>query len=271
MRRLGQNIQGYRGHCIDPDRVAHAIVQQAALDGWSTHLLDASPSIRLPVLQRPARPQKPRPLRCYLSAGIHGDEPAGPLALLDMVRSRSFPNNIDLTLCPVLNPRGLHANDRFNTDGIDLNRDYNHLRAPETSAHVHWLASQPPWDLTLLLHEDWESAGFYLYELHPDTHLGLADPVIASVSRVCPIELAPVIDGRDAYAPGIIRPSIDPAARPDWPEAFWLLQNRTQRNLTLEAPSDFPMALRVGALVEAVMAAIHAISRIASPSPRPSP
>jgi hypothetical protein len=260
MRRLGRNLEGYRGDGIDPTLIAATMMSAAALDGWRVDQLEAAPDTRLPVLHRPACPSDGKPLRCYLSAGIHGDEPAGPLALLELIRSRMLPRDIDLTVCPVLNPRGLHANDRNNTEGIDLNRDYNHLRAPETRAHVQWLASQPPWDLTVLLHEDWESAGFYLYELHPASRRGLAESILAAVSRVCPIEQAAIIDGREAHAPGIIRPSIDPRSRPDWPEAFWLLQNRCDRNITLEAPSDFPMAIRVGALVHAVMASMDAIA-----------
>ncbi len=256
MKRLGRNQDGYRGPAIEPDALIRFMAAEAVRHGWSLEALEAAPDVALPVLQRPARPLHQRPLRCYISAGIHGDEPAGPLAVLDLLRSGLLPSHVDFTLCPVLNPRGLRSNDRHNTEGIDLNRDYNHLRAPETRAHVEWLSSQAPFDLTLLLHEDWEAAGFYLYELHPEHAQGLAHHVVDAVARVCPIETSATIDGRDAHAPGIIRPSIDPSSRPDWPEAFWLLQNRTGRNLTLEAPSDFPLATRVGALAEAVQAAL---------------
>ena len=264
MKPLGLNHGGYFGDCIDPDRVMACIRDEAARDGWAVEALETEAGVTLPVLRRHARRPGHRPLRCYLSAGIHGDEPAGPLALLDLLRARLLPDHLDLTVCPVLNPRGLRANDRNNTDGIDLNRDYNHLRAPETRAHVAWLTAQGSFDVTVLLHEDWESAGFYLYELHPEEGPGLAHVVVDAVSRVCPIEHATQIDGREAHAPGIIRPSIDPRSRPDWPEAFWLLQHRTPRNLTLEAPSDFPLATRVAALVEGVRAVLGA--RLAPPS-----
>lgn len=258
MKPLGRNRGGYRGDGIDPDVVASCLAGEARRAGWSLGALDAGPGLALPVLHRPAPRGGPTPTRCYLSAGIHGDEPAGPLAILELIRSGVLPDTVDVTICPVLNPRGLRANDRHNTEGIDLNRDYNHLRAPETRAHVAWLANQGPFDVTVLLHEDWESSGFYLYELHPGDRPGLAEAVVDAVARMCPIEQAGQIDGREAHAPGIIRPSIDPASRPDWPEAFWLLQNRSPRNLTLEAPSDFPLATRVGALVEAVRTIVHA-------------
>jgi hypothetical protein len=78
---------------------------------------------------------------------------------------------------------------------------------------------------------------------------------LEAVAKVCPIDLSPVIEGRDANA-GLISPSLDLATRPLWPEAFWLLQNKTRQSYTLEAPSDFPLATRVNALVAAVRAAL---------------
>ena len=66
-----------------------------------------------------------------------------------------------------------------------------------------------------------------------------------------------LIDGRTSDGSGVIRPATDPMARPDWPEAFWLLQNRCRQSLTLEAPSDFPLANRVAALSVAVDCALQ--------------
>jgi hypothetical protein len=51
---------------------------------------------------------------------------------------------------------------------------------------------------------------------------------------------------------GIIRPLFKPEDRPLWPEALYLITNKSRLSYTLEAPSDFPMATRVSALVAAV-------------------
>lgn len=109
--------------------------------------------------------------------------------------------------------------------------------------------------LALCLHEDWEANGFYLYELNPDARPTLARLMIEAVAPVCPIDLAEVIEGRPAHG-GIIQPSHDPNSRPQWPEAFWLLQHKTRLSYTLEAPSDFTLKTRVDALVAAVRAAL---------------
>jgi len=160
-------------------------------------------------------------------------------------------------LLPCLNPTGFPLNRRENAEGVDLNRDYRHLQTGEIRAHVAWLEKQPQFDLTLCLHEDWESHGFYVYELNPDHRPSRAEKMIAEVAKVCPIDLSEVIEGRPAQG-GIIRPDLDPAKRPQWPEAFYLITNKTRQSYTLEAPSDFPLSMRVAALVAGVRVALEA-------------
>ena len=71
----------------------------------------------------------------YISGGIHGDEPAGPLALLELLRTDALPRDCDLWLCPLMNPAGLAAGTRENEHGIDLNRDYTDFRSVEGLRH----------------------------------------------------------------------------------------------------------------------------------------
>jgi hypothetical protein len=83
--------------------------------------------------------------------------------------------------------------------------------------------------------------------------------MIARIGEVCPIDRSEIIEGRPAHN-GIIRPSVDPRTRPQWPEAFFLIVHKTRLSYTLEAPSDFPVAVRVAALTEAVNTALEVIS-----------
>jgi hypothetical protein len=169
-----------------------------------------------------------------------------------------WPDDADIWICPCLNPTGFSLNRRENADGVDLNRDYFHLRSAEIRAHVAWLNQQPNFDLTLCLHEDWESHGFYVYEVNPDHEPSLGEKMMLAVSKVCPIDLSTVIEDRPAQG-GIIRPDLDPAKRPQWPEALFLVRNKTRHCYTLEAPSDFPLPTRVAALVTAVRVVLQAI------------
>ena len=102
----------------------------------------------------------------YISAGMHGDEPAGPLALLEMMEAGWLPGNFHWFICPVLNPGGLALGTRENRQGCDLNRDYFRRKSLEIAAHTRWLSRQPVPSLFVSLHEDWESEGFYFYEIN---------------------------------------------------------------------------------------------------------
>ena len=257
MKRLGKNQGGYFGETINLHEVLCQIETTAAEQGWQSADFLHLGSLRLFGLRRAARSAKTMGRkRIYISTGIHGDEPAGPQAVLRLLRENHWPAHCDLWLCPCLNPAGFVLNRRENDRGVDLNRDYRHLRSDETRAHTAWLLRQPRFDLSLCLHEDWESHGFYVYELNPDHQPSLAEAMIAEVSKVCPIDLSEVIEDRPAKG-GIIRPKLDPGSRPQWPEAFWLITNRTRLSYTLEAPSDFPLPTRVAALVAGVNAALQ--------------
>ena len=113
-------------------------------------------------------------------------------------------------------------------------------------------------DLCLCLHEDWESHGFYLYELNPDGVPSASDRILEDVSRVCPIDFSETIEGRPAKN-GLILPTLDARTRLQWPEALFLITHKTRLCYTIEAPSDFPLLLRVEALVVAVRSAINCL------------
>jgi protein MpaA len=260
MQRLGRNNGGYFGETINLVAVLREIEVTAAAHGWQAEDFLHHDSLRLFALKRmgDSRGQPARP-RVYLSSGIHGDEPAGPLAALRLLRENAWPKGCDYWFCPCLNPTGFILNRRENDKGTDLNRDYRHLQSAEIRAHTGWLKRQPAFDVCFCLHEDWEAHGFYVYELNPDNRPSLAGCVIEEVARVCPIDPSEVIEGREAKG-GIIRPNLDPQSRPEWPEAFWLITHKTRLSYTLESPSDFPLNTRVDALARGVQAALESLA-----------
>lgn len=261
MQRLGKNRGGYHGEAIDIAAVSREIELAAGLHGWNAEVFHQTADFKWLAWRRPVGlpgiPHLTR--RVYLSSGIHGDEPAGPLAALRLVRENLWPANVEITLLPCLNPVGFSRNTRENGQEIDLNRDYLHLQSAEVRAHIAWLESQLRFDLTLCLHEDWESRGFYVYELNPEMKPSCAEAIVTAVRGVCPIDLSEMIEGRAAVG-GIIRPTLDPHSRPQWPEAFWLITHKTPLSYTLEAPSDFSLDTRVAALVAGVNAALERLS-----------
>jgi hypothetical protein len=270
LRRLGKNVNGYLGETIRIDEVLRDSLAAGRTYGWRFEDIPVPASLNLIASTLIAAtnetgsvlsgtPGSSRP-RVYISTGIHGDEPAGPLAVRYLLQANEWPRDFDYWLCPCLNPTGFASNRRENGEGLDLNRQYLHPEAAETRAHIAWLERQPKFDLCLCLHEDWESHGFYVYELNADNQPSLAEAIVRGAAEVCPIDLSEQIEGRPARE-GIIRPSIDPRSRPQWPESFYLLTYKTRLSYTLEAPSDFPLAARVAALVAGVNAALGAFAK----------
>ncbi|NDD39943.1 MAG: DUF2817 domain-containing protein [Verrucomicrobia bacterium] len=181
MQRLGKNHGGYHGERIDVERVCHAAAHAARLHGWEVASIPFDGGGELLTFRRP-HPGAQR--NVYLSTGIHGDEPAGPLAVQRLLEENCWPANMNLFLCPCLNPTGFPDNRRENLHGKDLNRDYKHFETAEARAHVAWLAQQPAFDVAFCLHEDWESNGFYLYELNPDGLPSLGAPLYSCARAV---------------------------------------------------------------------------------------
>jgi protein MpaA len=253
VQRLGKNAGGYFGEVIHIESVLEEQQLWAQTHGWQIESIAAAPGLNLPAFRRPASQPK---RRIYLSTGIHGDEPAGPLAVRELLKENCWPADAELWLCPCLNPTGFPLNTRHSAAGIDLNRDYKSLHSAEVRAHVAWLDQQPRFDLTLCLHEDWEAHGFYVYEVNPEGLPSFAQKMIEAVKPFCPIDPSTLIDDREAKD-GIIRPNLDPLLRLEWAEAFYLYVNKTRLSYTLEAPSDFPLTVRVAALVAAAKAALH--------------
>lgn len=257
MQKLGKNHGGYHGETINIRDVLEAILTVAHCHGWTTELFLERSGFKWFALHRTAHrfADSSQIKRVYISAGIHGDEPAGPLAVLSLLQKNQWPQNAEVTIVPCLNPMGFVCNKRENDQGLDLNRDYRRLQSSEVRAHISWLTTKPMFDVHFCLHEDWESHGFYLYEQNPRSLPSLSKRIIEAVKIICPIDLSEMIEGRSATN-GVIQPNINRAQLPDWPEAIYLISNKTLIGYTLEAPSDFPLVTRVGALASGVSSAI---------------
>lgn len=243
---------------LDPATFDRAFDQAARADGFSSERFGevAGHPLRAYLKRAPA----PGP-SIYLSAGIHGDEPAPPQALLRLVQQGCFGPQANWTICPLLNPTGMARGTRANAAGIDLNRDYEHPVTPEVRAHVAWLRRQPRFHAAICVHEDYEATGFYLYELNPDRRPSAADAALAAVAPLCPIEQAAVIDGRATDAPGIIRPVTDPLLRNQWPEAIYLRHHHTTLSYTFETPTTQPLEQRMATHGAAIRAALEILTR----------
>lgn len=192
----------------------------------------------------------------YLSSGVHGDEPAGPQALLNLLEDEFFDDRYHWLICPVLNPGGLQKETRENPDGIDLNRDYLNCQSPEVCAHIRWLKEQEGADLMLSLHEDWESIGVYYYEINRAVEAPSCDTILEAAAPFFQPEPCEIIDDHEVTKVGWIFHAGDPDIPDGWPEAIYFAKNGCPLSLTFETPSSGDFAARVACHEAMVRAAV---------------
>ena len=87
MQRLGKNLVDYRGETIDIRAILRDVESAARAHGWFSEIFHQNPEFQWLALHRPpVSPRASQPaLRIYISTGIHGDEPGGPLAALRLL------------------------------------------------------------------------------------------------------------------------------------------------------------------------------------------
>lgn len=169
----------------------------------------------------------------HLAAGVHGDEPAGVLALLEMAERDAFDPRFAYRIWPCTNPTGFDAGTRGSADGLDINRTFGRGGgSPEAKAIV--MANRDrKFLLAADLHEDDEADAFYAYEY--------GEPGI----------------GAHIAGERLLRP--DPGAEAELlgglSLSLLLCRNAAHRTLTIETPSSLPIEERVRLHAEALAAA----------------
>lgn len=189
--------------------------------------------------------KQPRKPSLYLSAGIHGDEPA-PVEALIRWAAQELPGLGDWnwTIFPCLNPWGLERNIRFDAEGRDLNRCYNSRKVPQITSQLAVMRGHAH-DVAVCLHEDYDARGFYLYEIaSAGPHWG--ESLRERLSRVMPPDDRRRIDGHVAKS-GVIRRRITTSMIKGHPEAFRLHFKHARHTFTLETPSEESLQRRIQA------------------------
>lgn len=252
----------------DPNALCSSILK--ATKELDFHLVRTLTSVETgggpcPLLQlsRKTDPANPRVL---LSAGIHGDEPAGPHAVLELLESEGKTpdvlNDINLTIFPLINPSGFQNRTRASKDGIDLNREFAKGHPAREIRCLMDVLRYRTFHLSVEFHEDIDTRGFYLYEHFPDHRQPIAPEVIGTLEGAgYPILKDPVIEGMPAHN-GIIHPRRARRAkfrRHGWPQALYMYRHGTRRTFTLETPALIDFSTRVQMHVLAFRTIIKAV------------
>jgi hypothetical protein len=170
---------------------------------------------------------------------------------------------LPLLLFPCLNPWGLVNNVRLDASGNDLNRIF-HLEKSAVITALKRLLVPFRFRAALMLHEDFDGQGLYLYEVQREKPFW-GESLLNNASHIIPIEGRTRIEGRKAVA-GLIRRRFDRKRfnRMGYPEAIWLDMHHSRRAITLETPSEFAIERRVAAQMAVIDDCVRRI--VARPS-----
>ena len=237
----GEWLQAQRSHDVPYLlRRWRAVARAAKLRLTTIHETGGHPVYFLTTRHISARP-------LYFSTGVHGDEAASVLGLLEWAeRNIEELRGGDAILIPLFNPAGLALNLRTDGAGEDLNRCFDHLDNPHIAGWRSAMAGYVP-RLAVCLHEDYDAQGLYAYELNFHSRLRPAQHCLASAHHILPRDPRHYIEGRPARA-GVIRPRKIPMTF-DLPEAVALYEAGTACTITFETPSEFSLAQRTRAHV----------------------
>ncbi|MEM6912135.1 MAG: M14 family metallocarboxypeptidase [Verrucomicrobiota bacterium] len=216
--------------------------------GWALEPfaeVEGYPLVRLRV---PAPSPETEPV--YLSAGVHGDEPAGVWALLEWAESLKEP--LAAEVVPCWNPWGFARNLREDARGRDLNRCFDDFDSSPVREWAQW-ALGIPYRLVLCLHEDYDGHGVYLYE----HGLSSSEPVGERMQEASSIPADPraEIEGLPAEG-GLLRPEGLPEDLEGLPEAVVVFDAGAQRVVTIETPSELGLRERIEAQVRMIRSVV---------------
>lgn len=144
-------------------------------------------------------PNSSDPIRIGIFGAIHGDEPAGALAIArfleSLVREPALAEDYQIHAYPVCNPTGFEDNTRFSRTGRDLNREFwKNSAEPEVRILEHELRSQHFHGL-IQLHADDTSDGIYGFVRGATLTENLLRPALREAGKILPRNQNALIDG----------------------------------------------------------------------------
>jgi protein MpaA len=204
-----------------------------------------------------------------IAAGVHGDEPAGPWALLELVESGGLDPSFSYRLWPCTNPTGFDAGVRESAAGVDLNRTFGRGgQSPEAKAIL--IANRDrKFALSLDLHEDADAVGFYCYE-YGGGAIGRAvvaaldaaalpiDPLAATFATAGPLDAASCARERGRITANHFA---EAALLGGLSYSLVIARNAARHALTFETPSRVAWETRLATHRVAVRAAIASVSQ----------
>jgi murein peptide amidase A len=204
------------------------------------------------------------PIRIGLFAAIHGDEPVGAHALVQLLQWLDQHPEVAEGYClfvyPVCNPTGFEDRTRHSRRDRDLNREFwSNSQEPEVQLLQAELVSHAFHGI-ISLHADDSSDGVYGFVSGATLTRHLIEPALRATEQILPRNQSDIIDGFNARN-GIIRKgyqgtlSAPPKVRP---RPFEII---------LETPQAAPQFLQEKALVTALLSILAEYRKLISYAP----
>ena len=207
-----------------------------------------------------------------LSAGVHGDEPAAPWALLSLVGDGLLDRRFGYRIWTCMNPSGYEIGTRENVDGVDINRSFGRGGiSPEARAIVTSNRDRK-FALAIDLHEDFEALGFYLYEPIVEARAMYGDAIVRAIDDAgLPVqalddafELGYPPEARHLRVLERGRVHPDPVAEraffPHTPYSLYMMRRAAKRALTIETPRSQTWDERIAMHRTAVVVAVDVLA-----------
>ena len=190
--------------------------------------------------------------RVLLNGGTHGDEPAGPEAVVRFLEERRYAAwpDVEFVVVPCTNPWGYVHDRREGPGGRDLNRSFR--RAGRQTVEVGLLKRAlrgQRFDLFLDCHEDVDAPGLYVFAPR-----AIGEAIVAAAGRHGPLHPGPLVDGEIPLEKSVVvldddrwhaRRQQRPRRRTSWPLPFYVAryhQRRPERDATQPAPEAIERA-----------------------------
>ena len=272
------------------DRIHDALKKSDRLNVWhqanTTQIHTLSEDSSYPLFCVHYTPQQTNAALIYVSAGIHGDEPAGvecALRLIELLAddtqhySHPFPfYKYNWLISPCDNPYGYERDIRKNAECLDLNRMFETPNRCSETAFIaesllltqfqhaqkqtnhNTIGKSGTIELALDLHEDTDSDGFYLWERRASTCHPIGGSVVKNVERVCAINREPWIE-EHRNENGMIT-LLDTVTTKGWTRGRYLAEQIKTRCLILETPTQSEWETRINVHMMAIQSAVkHAL------------
>lgn len=193
----------------------------------------------------------------YISAGMHGDEPAPVLAVMKMIESGFLNGDYNWYVFPMVNPTALNSGNRKTASSKDPNREYKtDPKIKEVLQHTELLKTLPKCSICFFLHEDYEEDGFYMYSLPDKNKESEMLNAIGNIGKISDKKTLDsfkrkrkgVIDGEKALCRDVLKYTETAYLKKLWPDSTMYI---------FETPEKVPLETRIQMIQAGISSALN--------------